>query len=157
VITNYWNNLNERERWMAAAGVILVLVYLFYLLIYSPLTTAVNTKSQLLIEKKETLAWMQQIAKKPKHQGKVETTNNTQLLALVSSQLNDKPFKQFPYQLQQTGPGDIQLSFDRVPYQPFLNWLWALSNHYAITIKQFTAEQTDTPGVVKLLLVITAK
>ncbi len=157
MIANYWSNLTERERWIAAIGSVCVLIYLFYLLIYSPLSNSVNEKSQLLIEKQETLAWMELVRQQPKNLKKSEALSNTKLLALIGNQLSDKTFRQFPYQLQQTGPGDIQLSFDRVPYKQFLSWLWSLSNDYRITLKQFTADRTETPGVVKLLIVITAK
>ncbi|WP_083852274.1 type II secretion system protein GspM [Legionella tunisiensis] len=63
----------------------------------------------------------------------------------------------FPYQLQQTGAGDIQLSYELVPFNHFLSWLWTLNNNYAIVLKQFSAERTPTAGVVKLQIVITAK
>lgn len=49
---NYWNNLNERERWMVGIATVCVIFYLFYLFIYSPLTTAVATKFQQLQEKR---------------------------------------------------------------------------------------------------------
>lgn len=154
-LKNYWSGLTERERIIAAVGGTCTLIYLFYLLIYSPLSTAVSTKTKQLIEKKETLSWMQQVRNQPKNQKQVESLTNTKLLALIGTQLSDNKFKQFPYQLQQTGPGDIQLSFDKVPYILFLSWLWTLKSHYKITIKQFTADKTDTPGLVKLLIVLT--
>lgn len=157
MIVNYWTNLSERERWIAGLGSITALCYLFYLLVYSPLSSAVMIQSKQLIEKEETLAWMEQIRQQPKQQKKIQTLNNTKLLALIGNQLNDKAFKPFPYQLEQTGPGDLQLSFDRVPYLQVLAWLWTLNNNYAITLKQFIAERSDTAGVVKLLLIIAAK
>ena len=155
-ILNYWNNLNERERWMAAIGSLCVLIYLFYLLLYSPLASSVQTKSRQLLEKKEILAWMQQVRQQPRNQKTAQVISNAKLLALIGSQFRDNNFRQFPYQLQQTGTGDIQLSFDRVPYNQFLSWLWSLANDYSITLKQFSVERTDTPGIVKVMLVITA-
>ncbi|KTD35788.1 general secretion pathway protein [Legionella nautarum] len=157
MIANYWHNLNERERWMAIIGSICMLIYLFYLLVYSPLTTAVSTRSKELREKQETLIWMQQVRQQPRSQKTAQAINNTKLLALIGNQLSSNSLQKFVYQLQQTGSGDIQLSYDRVPYNLFLSWLWALSNDYAISFKQFSAERTDTPGIVKLMVVITAK
>lgn len=153
---NYWNNLSDRERWIAVIGTAISLVYLFYLLIYSPLEATLSDKSKQLFEKQETLGWMQQAHLQPKDQKQAQSISNTKLLALIGNQLSDKPFKPFPYQLQQTGPGDIQLTFDRVPYRQFLSWLWSLNRDYRITLKQFTAERTETPGVVRLMIVITA-
>lgn len=157
MIINYWNNLNERERWLTSIGSVTALIYLFYLLIYSPLSTSVSDKSKQLIEKQQTLAWMQQVRQLPLNKKTKRSISNTKLLAIIGNQLNEKSFRPFPYQLQQTGSGDIQLSFERVPYKQFLLWLWTLNNDYAITLKQFTADRSDTAGVVKLLTVITAK
>jgi len=157
VIANYWHNLNERERWMAMAGSVCLLIFLFYELIYSPLAATVESKSKELNEKQQTLVWMQQVRQLPKKQKTEQLISNTKLLALMGNQLSSNSLQKFPYQLQQTGAGDIQLSYDRVPYNQFLPWLWSLSNDYAIALKQFSAERTETSGIVKLTMVITAK
>ncbi len=156
MIANYWHNLNERERLMAVIGSACALIYLFYLLVYSPLVTAAHSKSKQLAEKQETLAWMQQV-RQPKRQKTTQVITNSKLLALIGNQLSTNTLQKFTYQLQQTGAGDIQLSYDQVPYNQFLSWLWSLSNDYAIALKQFSAEHTKTPGVVKLMIVLTAK
>ncbi|WP_133128016.1 type II secretion system protein GspM [Legionella nagasakiensis] len=156
-MNTYWNNLNDRERWTLGLGGLVCFFYLFYLLFYSPLTNAVKEKSQQIAEKKETLAWMQQVRMQYKA-GKVpEALSNTQLLTLLANQLNHTSFQQFPYQLQQTGVGDIQLSFAQVPFNPFLQWLWSLNKNYAISMKQLSVERGDAQGVVKMQVVITAK
>jgi len=153
----YWQNLNDRERWMLGLGVTFCIFYLFYLVVYAPLTTAIDDKSKQLREKQETLAWMQQIRHQPKTTHAPQSLTNTQLLTLIANQLRNTSFKQFPYQLQQTGVGEIQLSFDQVPFNPFMVWLWSLNQKYVVSIKQFSADHTDVAGVVKLMVVIAAK
>ncbi|KTC81592.1 type II secretion system protein GspM [Legionella brunensis] len=154
---SYWNNLNQRERWMVGIAIACIVFYLFYLFIYSPLTTAVSSKTLQLQEKRETLAWMQQIQHQPQNKKIPQPITNAKLLTLIGSQLNNGSLRKFVYQLQQTGPGDIQLSFEQIPFIPFLTWLWALTNDYAIVLKQFSAERTETPGVVKLTIIIATK
>lgn len=157
MITSYWNNLQERERWMLVLGSLLAMLYLFYLLIYSPLSTAVDRKGKELIEKTETLAWMQQVSQQANTKKPLQKISNARLLALMSEQLNkNQDFHLFPYQLQQTGSGELQLSFDKVPFNLFLSWLWSLKENYDLGLKQFVVEKTETPGVVKLLVVIAA-
>lgn len=155
-IKAYWTNLNERERLILGLGIIFCTFYLFYLLMYSPLTNAVHSKSQQLLEKQETLVWMQQVRHQHKNKKSPEVLTSSKLLTVMADQLNGTSFKQFPYQLQQTGVSDIQLVFDRVPYNAFIGWLWSMSEKYTVSIKQLSIERTDTPGVVKLALVIVA-
>lgn len=154
---NYWNNLSIRDRWAALIGSASLLVYLFYLLVYSPLNNAVSEKSSQLLDKQETLQWMQQIKKQPLESTPKQTINNGKLLSLVAAQLAQGHLKKFVYQLQQTGSGEIQLNFEAVPYSLFLSWLWTLNNNYNLRIKQFSCERSQTPGVVKLSVTISAQ
>jgi general secretion pathway protein M len=152
----YWNQLKERERWLVGFGGTCLILFLFYQLIYSPLTNAVHYKTTQLREKKETLAWMQQIQGTSLNKKALEKVSSSKLLTIISSKLNVAPFLKFPFQLQQTGIGDIQLTFDKVPYTPFLSWLWTLSNHYTVSLKQFSVERTKLEGIVKLRIILSA-
>ena len=154
VLKTYLTNLNERDRWTLGFGAAFCIVYLFYLLIYSPLTSAVQNKSQQLLEKKETLAWMQQVSKLEKTKKRPKKLTSSQLLTVLADQLNTSALKQFPYQLQQTGVSDMQLIFNQVPYNLVVAWLWSLNEKYAISIKQLNVERSDTPGIVKLTATI---
>ena len=150
----YWNNMNERERWMLGIGGVFLFFYVFYLLLYAPLTQSVHDKTQQLIENQETLAWMQQVSRHYKAKNPPKKLTNSKLLTVLAKQLNISSFKQFPYQLQQTGVSDIQLVFDKVPYNAFVAWLSSMSEKYAISIKQLNAEKTATPGVVKMMVIL---
>jgi general secretion pathway protein M len=141
---------------MAGAGLLCAILYLLYFLIYSPLNASLHKKSLELAEKQETLAWMEQVKKQSTSQTTVEKIGNTKLLALLGKQLNET-FKAYPYQLQQTAGGELQLTFEKVPYNAFLLLLWNLTNHYTITLKQFSAERTETAGIVKLAVVLSAQ
>ena len=150
----YWSQLNERERWMVGLGAVFSFIYLFYMIIYAPLGRAVHNQSQQLLEKQETLVWMQQVRQQYKAKTAPQTLTSSKLLTVLAEQLNKTSFKSFPYQLQQTGASDIQLSFDKVPYQALMSWIWSLNEKYTLSIKQLNVERTDVPGVVKLMIVI---
>lgn len=142
---------------MVGFGVLFCFCYLFYLLFYAPLVRGVHEKSLQLVEKQETLIWMRQVRQRHQVTKAPEVLSNAQLLTLLATQLQTTSFQRFPYQLQQTGVGDIQLSFEQVPFNSFITWLWTINQKYAISIKQFSAERTDSPGIVKMLIVLAAK
>ena len=152
-ISVYWTNLTERERWILVIGII----FCFFLLLYSPLTGAVRRESQLVLEKQETLSWMEQIQKRQNTKNTKEALTSSKLLTVLAEQLNAAPFKQFPYQLQQTGVSDITLVFDQVPYNAIMAWAWSFNTKYSIIIKQLTILRTDSPGIVKLTMIIAIK
>lgn len=153
----WWANLSERDRWAAGLGAAFLLCYLFYLLVYSPLMASVVFKRDQLLEKKQTLAWMQQVQDEAGSGKTAESITRNKLLTVMATRLDNGPLKPFRYLLQQTGQGEISLSFDAVPYSDFLTWLWELSQEYAISLEQFSVERTATPGVVKSMVLISVK
>ena len=153
----YWSNLNERERWIVGLGVVFCAIYMFYLLFYAPLASAVRYKSQQLAEKQETLVWMQQVHQQHTAKKAPQSLTSSKLLTVLAEQLNTTSFKRFPYQLQQTGASDIQLIFDKVPYNAFMAWVWSVNEKYTISIKQLNVERTASPGIVKLMIIIASK
>lgn len=152
-----WENLNNRERLMLCVGTFCVVCYLMYAAIYAPLTKAVHEKAKQLVEKQETLAWMQQA--KIQYHGNhkaLTTVTSSKLLAILSKQLETSSFQRFPYHLQQVSAGDIQVVFEQVPYTPLMAWFKRLNETYAIVIKQFNAERISPAGLVRLTVVIAA-
>ena len=144
---------------MLVIGTIVCVVYLFYLLIYAPVTRAVQNKSKQLIEKQETLVWMQHVrtSEQLKTKKVAQSLTSSQLLTVIAEQLSRTTFKQYRYQLQQTGVSDIQLSFDKVPYNAFMAWVWSINQKYTVIIKQLNVDRTDVSGVVKLTIMIATK
>lgn len=152
---NYWNNLNERERWMVAVLAIFCFFYLYYLALYAPLSRTKQQRLQQLIEKQDTLIWMQQMQRQYHGKSTLKSLTVSKLLTVLANQLNESTFKTYPYQLQQTGVNDIQLVFDKVPFNSFMTWLWSVNENYVVTIKQLNVQHSEESGVVQLTLLLT--
>ncbi len=150
----YLNTLNDREKWMIIVAGVSLFIYGYYLLLYAPLSNQVNQKSTQLIEKTETLEWMKQVRMQKRSTKRKESVDNSQLLTILASQLKNNKTLKFPYQLQQTSSGDVQLTFDAVPFQNFIQWLAKINEVYSINIKQFDVEKTSTPGVTRLMIIL---
>lgn len=153
---SYLHNLNERERWMVYSAVVCVILYVYYFFLYSPITSSVESQQEQLIEKADSLQWMNKV-KNQKSTGLVKKSiDNGQLLTLLSTQLKNQTSINFPFQLQQTSSGEIQLSFEQVPFNLFIEWLTQLNKQYTINIKQLDVNKTTTPGVVRLMVILSA-
>lgn len=154
---SYLNSLNERERWTLIGGILCVVLYCYYLFLYEPFANKIRLKSTQLIEKTATLAWMEQVRLTHRAAPTKKAISHTQLLTLLAKQLKEANSLKFPYQLQQTSSGDIQLTFDEVPFGALIAWLMELNQNYALAIKQFDASKLDTAGMVKLTMLISAQ
>ena len=154
---NYLSTLNEREKMMVIGAALCLILYCYYLFLYSPLSHQVDQKTTQLQEKTVTLSWMKTVEQghhKPKTKKSVD---NSQLLTLMATKLKSDSTLKFPYQLQQTGTGDIQLTFDEVAFNSFIAWLEKINEKYSITLKQFNAERGSTAGLVKVMVIISAE
>jgi len=153
----YLSTLNDREKWMLIGTAVCLFLYVYYLFLYSPLSQQVNQKSTQLVEKTATLEWMNKIRQQNNaKQTKKQIVDNSQLLTALATQLKNDSTIKFPYQLQQTGSGDIQLTFDAVAFNLFITWLDKINQRYAITVKQFEADRSKTPGVTRLSILISS-
>lgn len=152
----YWQQLNEREQIAVVAAGIFSGLYLLYAVVFSPLVSAVTQSREEWREKKATLIWMQQAEKRYVGEKKPQTVTAENLLSVLTGLLAKASFHRFPYQLAQTATGDIQLTFEQVPYNAFIVWLQAQSTQYTLTIKTMDITQTDVSGVVKVSVMFSA-
>lgn len=141
---------------MVITAVLSLALYVYYQFIYTPLSNTVALKSTQLVEKTQTLAWMKQVRQQANSSTKKRSVDNSQLLTLLATQLKNNKTLKFPFQLQQTGSGEIQLSFESVPFQLFIQWLARINDEYTLTIKQCVVDETDTPGMTRLMIIITS-
>lgn len=152
----YLNTLNKREQWMVVSAALCVFIYIYYLFLYTPLSSRVEQRASQLAEKTTTLEWMNKVKQQKNSSVIKQTVTNSQLLTLLANQLKEYHSLRFPYQLQQTSSGEVQLSFDQVPFNLLLQWLANINNKYAINIKQFNATRTNTQGLTQLMIILSA-
>lgn len=148
-----WQQLNEREQSSVLVAGLCLGIYLLYALLFAPLMTSVSTARTHLHAKNDTLIWMRHAQQNYNHEKKPETIAAGNLLSILTQVLKAASFHRFPYQLAQTASGEIQLSFDEVPYNPFLTWLREQTTRYTLTIKNLDVNKTNVPGVVKVSVI----
>ena len=153
---SYLSTLNEREKWMVLGAALCVVIYVYYMFLYSPLMSNVEQKSTQLIEKTATLEWMNKVKQQKNTSSVKQSVDNGQLPTLLATQLKNSAVLKFPYQLQQTNSGEIQLSFEQVPFNLFIQWLLQINNKYNINIKQIDVNKTPTPGLAQLMIMLSA-
>ncbi|MFA6302452.1 MAG: type II secretion system protein GspM [Legionella sp.] len=152
----YLNSLNERERWMVLLGGLSLVLYCYYIFLYAPIHNRVQQKSAILAEQIDTLNWMKKVKGEAHTTKTKKTVDNNQLLTLLATQLKQDDELKSAYQIQQTASGEIQLSFEAVPFSLFMKWLAEINKEYSIIIKQLNVEHSKTPGVTRLTVIITS-
>lgn len=152
----YWQQLNEREQSGLMIAGLCSALYLLYALVFAPLMSSVTQAQETWQAKNKTLVWMQQAKKNYAPTQKPQAVTAGNLLSILTERLSETSFRRFPHQLAQTATGDIQLTFDQVPYNAFILWLQRQSTHYTLTVKTMDITKTDVTGVVKASVMFSA-
>lgn len=156
MIKEYWSSLQEREKRLLMVGGGLLLFFLGYWLFYSPLQEAQQRARAHNHELHEVLAWMQSVRKSAGSKSLAQSISSTRLPGVLNEQIRNSSLQPFPYALQQNKAGDIQISFDHVPWNAFLQWIWNTNEKYALNLQQLQADRLESSGMVKAYLVLRA-
>lgn len=153
-IKAFFEQLNDRERVLLMLASALLVVYLLYAILYSPLASKVAQKKLLLVEQQQVLQWMQAQSLQFKNLKKKQKLGSDEVLSVISEMIKKSNLNNFPYQLEQTNSDDIQLIFDEVPYIYFIAWLKDFVNTYAISVKQLSINNKSTQGMVDVKILM---
>ena len=153
----WFTQLSQRERWMVAAGAMLLIFLLLYLLIIAPL---LHSKTQLL-EQLETqqrnLGWMKTAASEAQSllaAGKSSHADDKRsLIARVTAELRKKQIS--AVKSRPEGEKRLNLVFDEVNFVRLMERLQYLQTTYGITVFKATMEPSEKTGYGKVRLTLT--
>jgi general secretion pathway protein M len=148
----WWQALALREKQIVSIGILLVLVFLIYQLIFAALTNRVAMLRQKVHSNQALLKWMQAtndrintLAKN--HQSPTHDVTMS-LLSVVQNGINDSQFGQNVFQLQQSENDSVQLQLKKVSFDSFIQWLTQLCQQHQLLITQLSLTPLADAGLV---------
>ncbi len=153
-----WQSFNTREKYSVLTGASLIGIFLFYVLIWSPLNSHLADLRTEILREKKTAAWMQAadqtLRTVDSKQSKLSAKRLSQRINLVQEDLRQAPLHENITQLTQSAPNEIRCVFDRVDFDTFVPWLMMFSEERNLTIKQATVRRLNQVGLVQVELVL---
>ena len=153
----WFTQLSHRERWMVAAGGVLLISLLLYLLVIAPLF---HSKAQLLDQletQQRSLGWMKTAASEAQSllaAGKSSHADDKRsLIARVTTELRKKQITAAKSRPQ--GENRLNLVFDEVDFVQLMERLQYLQSTYGISVFKATMEPSATTGYGKVRLTLT--
>ena len=155
----WWHNLSLREKQTLTLGILAVIIFLIYALIFAPLDNKATSLRNKIKHNQELLSWMQktdqQIKSAEKTLQKKSTDINTgSLLTIVQQQINKTPLVSNLAQLRQADNDSVQLSFTNVDFDKLVVWLTALWQEHGLMVSQMTTTAGTPPGIVTADLIL---
>ena len=153
----WFTQLSQRERWMVAAGAVLLIFLLLYLLVIAPL---LHSKTQLLEQietQQRNLGWMKTAASEAQSllaAGKSSHADDKRsLIARVTAELRKKQIT--AVKSRPEGEKRLNLVFDEVNFVRLMERLQYLQTTYGITVFKATMEPSEKTGYGKVRLTLT--
>ena len=153
----WFTQLSQRERWMVAAGAVLLIFLLLYLLVIAPL---LHSKTQLLEQietQQRNLGWMKTAASEAQSllaAGKSSHADDKRsLIARVTAELRKKQIS--AVKSRPEGEKRLNLVFDEVNFVRLMERLQYLQTTYGITVFKATMEPSEKTGYGKVRLTLT--
>ena len=152
----WFTQLSQRERWMVAAGAVLLIFLLLYLLVIAPL---LHSKTQLLEQietQQRNLGWMKTAASEAQSllaAGKSSHADDKRsLIARVTAELRKKQIS--AVKSRPEGEKRLNLVFDEVNFVRLMERLQYLQTTYGITVFKATMEPSEKTGYGKVRLTL---
>lgn len=150
-LLNLLNKYNRREQMMILGCAVVLVLYLVWLLLLTPiqkkrdqLYQANTSSTQTLGRVQITVAQIQQL----RSQGSANANEN--INGLIDSSLRANGLQMTG--LQPGSNGEVRVRLDRAAYQPLMQWLYEMEYKQGITVTDLALASTNDPGQVTVNL-----
>ena len=153
----WFNNLVPREQWVVLIGGVIIAVLLIYVALWNPLSTTVSDYQNQVRSQQQLLAYMQQAAahiQALKASGIEVSVTQGDLLTVAEQTLAEKKLSVFLKQVQQPQHDQIDLIFEKVPFDQLIAWVQTLSAHDDVQVLQLSATRLPLVGTADVKIVL---
>lgn len=155
-------SLAPRERVMVIAGAIVLVLFLLYALIWSPVRSGYHTIREDVAAQRETSIWMQESAQRLAQLKR--TRGNTarglggqSLLALTDRTARSDGLGDALKRVEPEGSNNVKVWLEGASFDVLVRWLGSLSTNYGINADTVTMERvSDAAGRVNARLTLQA-
>lgn len=149
---DWWLNLALREKQTVAAGSLVVILFLLYEIVWSPLVTANENLRVRILHNQETLTAMQNTDQLIQHMIKESKEKHNQpttsLLGIIQTEMTKSVFASHVTQLRQAENDSVQFNLRNVDFDQLIVFLTSLWKKNGFIVSQMTAVPMDAPGAV---------
>lgn len=146
----WWAGLQQRERWILAAGAVVVVATTVFLIV-DPLFSGVAEREARVAEKEAVLAWMQRSAASlPRATDSTGQPPPTTPVLVVNRTVQSAGLGNYLKQAQPSGQDErtVRAQFEGVPFDRLLQWLAQIGTEHNLRIESAQFEPSGRPGAI---------
>lgn len=151
---DWWDSLQAKERLVAAAGIIVVAIAIFYLAIWSPIAGSRDNKKMRVENKRETLVWMTQKRQEVEHLKRInpnlfnQATDKRSLLTIVDTGAKQMGIRSSITNISPKGDDKVQIALEDMVFDRLIVLLGELNRRNHILVTGTTLTKSDQIGKV---------
>jgi general secretion pathway protein M len=152
------NALKPRERFIIAAGGILVLVVAVYFFALAPFYRAVGVRAERVQQKEADLAWLKGVAGEvlalSSNQAVVPIASSESLVVLVDRTARECGLSSALTGQTPNGETGIRVRLESAEFDKLIVCMVSLQQRHAVSIESATIDRAGKPGLVNASLVL---
>ena len=157
----WFDNLDPRERMMVAAGATLLVLFLIYILVLSPIHSGYDSLRNTVDEQRTTALWMQKSAQtltrlKRSSGRAAQGLGGRSLLSVADSTARAGGLGPALKRVEPEGRDSVRVWLDGAPFDVVIKWLGTLSTIHGVSAETVTMERSGTAGRVNARLTLQA-
>lgn len=154
-------NLEPRERMMAMAGAVLLVLFMIYILVLSPLHSGYDSLRNTVDEQRTTALWMQESAQtltrlKRESGRSAQGLGGRSLLSVADSTARAAGLGPALKRVEPEGSDGVRVWLDGASFDVLVKWLGTLSTIHGVNAETVTMEQSGSAGRVNARLTLQA-
>lgn len=144
-----WLQLNLREQRLVIAMISVVVVFILYSAVWSPLNSNIDKATTKIKRQHSLLAFVKEgTARYKSALGAANTNNRNSSLSSVVNQTAAQ--HQISISRMQPQGSDLQVWIDEVSFNQFIAWLDTLSTSQKVFVRSIDIKQGDNEGMVNV-------
>jgi general secretion pathway protein M len=156
----WFDSLEARERMMVAAGSALLVLFLLYVLVWSPIHSGYDALRNNVEEQRATAVWMQEsaqaLASLKRNSGKAaQGLGGKSLLSVADSTARAGGLGPALKRVEPEGSDSVRVWLDGAPFDVLVKWLGTLST-LGVSTESATLERGEATGRVNARLTLQA-
>jgi len=153
-----WMQLAEREKQAVLIGGLIVILFILYQCIWSPILNHIEDMRKRIATNQKTLLWMRSADRTMQNMGhqsaKKKTVSLVMFLSEMQHRIQSAGLLSSLTQLKQSANEAIEMHFQTVEFDKLIRFLLAVTHDYPVSISRFSVSKTDVSGVVSADIVM---
>ena len=145
-----FNELKPRAQLLLLGGACVLVIYLFYLLVWQPVS---NAKDRVILSNRVAIEDLQDIRALAAEYRQLERSGGQRVSGQNLSQIVDSSAARYQLSMSRFQPsssGDVQIRFDNVSFNAIIAWLYDLESNNAVGVKDLSINPGNASGLVNV-------